>query len=115
MRHSIVEAHARGRVEAEAKALEIARLNAKRRDSEGLDMRPHPGNRLEAPERYSSAGMRGEKAFAREGDGGSENLKEKEAGKEPGEETVFTPGEYQPTAYATAEYDCAGYKSVYDK
>lgn len=114
-------------MEDDERALEIARINAKRRDVEGLDMRPHPGNRLEAEPRYDSPGLCGEKAFAYSGGGARGALDaslekqmqvdegRKEAGSGNDEEAKtsssggYQVGKYQPTQYSVTEY-----KSIYD-
>lgn len=110
-------------MDAEARAIEIARVNARRRDAEGIDMRPHPGNRLEpAPEESRGMGLYGEKAFAYEGSG-TEQLTDKSKGAKEGgakgkeeddAEQVYAAGGYECAEYEPAEYDCTEYKSVYD-
>lgn len=125
--HSITEAQARSRVQQEARAIDIARWQAKRRDAEGLSMRPHPGNRLEpgTSDASGSAGRYGENAFAYGGGKVSETsaerrkVEEAEAaaaakGKEDGVDAVYAEGGYQCAEYQPAEYDCAEYSSVYD-
>lgn len=104
-------------MEEDLRAIEVARVNAKRRDSEGLDMRPHPGNRLEP-----QAGVLGEKAFAYEGGtaaaaggaGAGDSGAATEKGSEQ-EEGVSTGGSggYQCSEYVPAEYVIPEYKSIY--
>lgn len=114
-------------MEEDERALEIARINAKRRDAEGLDMRPHPGNRLEPESKYDSPGLCGEKAFAYSGGGArgaldaslekqmqvDEGRKEAGAGND-GEEKTYSAGGYQVGEYQPMKYDVTEYKSVYD-
>ena len=113
-------AQARARVEEERRALDVARINAKIRDSEGLDMRPHPGNRFKPEPEYGSIGLRGEKASsfggARGGARGSseDNQGEEGAGKDTGKERAYSVGGYQVAEYKPSEYVVSQYKSVYD-
>lgn len=108
-------------MEQEKRALQIARINAKRRDAEGLNMAPHPGNRMDSvPE---NGDFRSEKAdaYATTKGAGKGNYEEKAgsqesqsgSSQESGEES-YTTGGYQPSEYEPAEYQISEYKSVYD-
>ncbi|CAM9470977.1 unnamed protein product, partial [Hapterophycus canaliculatus] len=119
-RKGFTEAQAQARVEADLRAIEVARINAKRRDAEGLDMRPHPGNRLEPQE----ASLLGEKEMwgAREaatGGGSSEKSRGRETAsgaveREGREEEAASSGGYQCAEYTPADYCIPEYKSIYE-
>ncbi|CAM9469660.1 unnamed protein product [Ectocarpus sp. 4 AP-2014] len=117
------EAQAKSRVEEDLRAIETARINAKRRDAEGLDMRPHPGNRLE-PEDTTPLGNK-ERDYGAGGGGYGGSVQES-SGKEPaavggesaagkGGEQEASGGGYQFAEYVPAEYDIPEYKSVYER
>lgn len=102
---------ARERVDAELRAFDIARLNAARRDVEGLTMRPHPGNRF-VPEQPPSQGEKfsveklPDNAEARGDD-------QAEAGSHS-DRKAFHTGGYKCADYDTSDYTIGEYKSVYD-
>lgn len=127
----ISESQARQRVEEEARALQIAMLHAKRRESEGLDMMPHPGNHLRQGsrekavfssgmavaygalaepgqyDRYSTAGAQGKDV----GNAGALGATVESQG--PSAYGSSTGG-YQTREYETSSYQVSEYKSVYD-
>ncbi|CAM9918013.1 unnamed protein product [Ectocarpus fasciculatus] len=118
------EAQAQSRVEEDLRAIEVGRINAKRRDAEGLDMRPHPGNRLEpedttplqSKERAYGAGVGGYGGGSVQESSGKEVAAAgggSAAGK--GDEQEASGGGYQCGEYVPAEYDISEYKSVYEK
>lgn len=128
---SATQAEARRRVEEEARAFEFAQIQAKRRDSEGLSMRPHPGNRLEPVPASEKDGYGGKASayFGGGGKGGQESEKEKseneknrvreqerkaEAAAAGPEAEATTSGGYDFPEYEPAEYVIPEYKSVYD-
>lgn len=106
-------------MEEDLRAIEVARINAKRRDAEGLDMRPHPGNRLE-PE-ASIFGKEvdregGTRATGAGPGGGGAAVAAAAAGKgSEQEEAASTRGSggYQCAEYEPAEYVIPEYKSIY--
>lgn len=119
---------ARKREEQQARAIEIGKLQARRRNSEGLAMRPHPGNQLEpavpAYKGYGSFGDEGSCSYAGEKELGANNCKyEKEQrGSEGGassreEQDAEKPdgGGYKIPEYEPVEYDVKEYKSIYEK
>ncbi|CAM9915782.1 unnamed protein product [Scytosiphon promiscuus] len=118
-RKGFTEAQARARVEADLRAIEVARINAKRRDSEGLDMRPHPGNRLE-PEEGSLLGekeMLSARAAAGRGDSQKSGGKETASGAGAGEgekEEAPASGGYKCAEYTPTDYTIQEYKSIYE-
>eukprot|EP00752_Nemacystus_decipiens_P011124 g9884.t1 len=134
-RKGVTQSQALSRVAEDLRAIEVARINAKRRDAEGLDMRPHPGNRLEPGKSESSLGAKGEKGWAYDAGssaGKSDTAKEAaeagasgggsggggagtggEGGSEP--EEASSPEGYQCAEYEPAEYVIPEYTSVYEK
>lgn len=136
----MTQSQALSRVAEDLRAIEVARINAKRRDTEGLDMRPHPGNRLEPANCESSFGEKGEKGWAYDaGSGAGRSATGKEAAaaeaeagargrgggsggggaaRNEGESEQAEAGSsegYQCAEYEPAEYVIPEYTSVYEK
>lgn len=119
---------ARKREERQAKAIEIGKLQARRRNSEGLAMRPHPGNQLEpavpALKGYGSVEDEGSYSYACGGEyGGKSGKDEKQqrdsekgvSSQEQQDAEKPDGGGYKIPDYEPVEYDVQEYKSIYDK